>query len=452
MRSLIIFFVVAVLIALGAAWIAINPGQITIDWLDWRIETSVSTATFLFLAVIIGVVALQRLIYWLLREAPFSAPRRRESRRRRGMQALSKGVVALALGHHAEAQRHAEKARKLIGPSPMVLLLSAQAAQLAGNRPAADEQFRAMMDIEETAFLGVRGLLIRTLEDGDLDQALLLSNRAFELQPKGRWVLQSRLDLLSRLGKWPEARDTLRLLHKYKHISNEVSERHRAVLHHCEAIENDLAGRRDQALRLALEAHKLAPAFSPAAVFASRLLNANGDNRKAARILEESWQAAPHPLLAEAYANLSANETPTERLRRLEKLVAANPDHIESRLTLAAQSIAVQHWGEAREQLEKTLTMKPPVRAYRLLAEVERRDAGDEEAARKWEIYAVKAPADPEWVCRTCGAERHLWVPRCASCLSFDSFVWQSPGDNIVTLPARTPEFVGLPTLGEVET
>jgi HemY protein len=452
MRTLLGFFIIAVAFAIAAGLIASNPGQVVIDWMDYRVETTLSTVAGIALASLLAVIFAQRFIYWLLRESPISAPRRRESRRQRGMQALSKGVVALALGEPAEAERQTNKARKLLGNDPMVLLLAAQAAQLSGNKAQADEHFRTMMGIEETAFLGVRGLLLRTIAEGDIEQALTLSERAFELEPKGRWVLETRLDLLSRLGKWPEARDTLRLLQKHKHISADLSERHRAVLQYCEALENDLAGRRDEALRLAQDAHKLAEGFAPAALLASRLLAAGDDLRKASKILEESWRAAPHPLLAEAFMNLSLDETPTERFRRVAQLAALNPGHIESHLTFAEQAIAVQHWGEARERLIKALDQKPPIRAYRLLADIERRDARDEDAARKWDNLAAKAPADPEWVCKSCGAERHLWTPRCTSCLSFDSFVWQSPSETKASAQPRTPELLGLPVVGEAET
>jgi HemY protein len=449
MRTLLTFFFIAVLIAIGAAWLASNPGQVTVDWIDWRIETSVSAVVGLLFAALLAVIFSQRLLYWLLRESPLSAPRRRESRRRRGMQALSKGVVALALGEPGEAELQTKKATKLIGADPMVLLLAAQAAQLSGHREAANEHFRSMMNVEETAFLGVRGLLIWAIEEGDPEQAMTLSDRAFELQPKGRWVLETRLDLLSRLGRWSEARDTLRLLQKYKHVTADMGERHRAVLHYCEALENDLAGKGDEALRLTTEAHKLAPGLAPAAVLASRLLVGNDNSAKAGKILEESWHAAPHPTLAEAYINLSLDETATERFRRVGKLTATNPDHMESRLTIAEQAIAVQHWGEAREQLQAALEQNPPVRAYRLLAEIERREVRDEKAARKWDNLAVKASADPEWVCKNCGAERHLWAPRCTSCLSFDSFVWETPGKHEPLRPIGTPQLLGLPTLSK---
>lgn len=452
MRTLLVFFIIAVAFAVAAALIASNPGLVTIDWLDYRIETSVSTVAGLLLAGFLAVIFAQRLLFWLLHQSPVSAPRRRESRRRRGMQALSKGVVALALGEPAEAERQTHKARKLIGADPMVLLLAAQAAQLSGNKAQADEHFRTMMGIPETAFLGVRGLLMGKIAEGNLEQALALNDRAFELQPKGRWVLETRLDLLSQLGRWAEARDALRLLQKYKHVTTEVGGRHRAVLQYCEAIENDLAGRRDEALRLALDAHKLAEGFAAAAVLASRLLAADEDKRKASRILEEGWRASPHPVLAEAFMNLSIEETPTERFRRVAQLVALNPDHMESHLTFAEQAIAVQHWGEARERLERALEQNPPLRAYRLLAEIERREAKNEEAARKWDKAAMTAPADPEWVCKSCGAERHLWAPRCTTCLSFDSLVWQTPSkvepSRTPRIP-RTPELLGLPVVDE---
>jgi len=57
------------------------------------------------------------------------------------------------------------------------------------------------------------------------------------------------------------------------------------------------------ALELALKAHKLDPALVPAAAVAARVLVSQASQRKAAKIIRETWAAAPHPELAEVQAN-----------------------------------------------------------------------------------------------------------------------------------------------------
>ena len=58
--------------------------------------------------------------------------RRKLGKMRDGQRLLTEGLVAVAGGSAAEAGRLAVQARKLLGVTPAVRLLQAQAAQLAG--------------------------------------------------------------------------------------------------------------------------------------------------------------------------------------------------------------------------------------------------------------------------------------------------------------------------------
>src|SRR5262249_5928657 len=69
---------------------------------------------------------------------PPSGPRRIKRRRaadrqKRGLAALTQGMLAVAAGDSRAATRHARDAEGLLNAPPLTLLLGAQAAQLAGD-------------------------------------------------------------------------------------------------------------------------------------------------------------------------------------------------------------------------------------------------------------------------------------------------------------------------------
>src|SRR5262249_50581341 len=132
-----------------------------------------------------------------------------DSRRRRGYRALTQGLAAVAAGGGAEAQKQARKAGKALAEPSLTLLLSAQAAQLAGDRDGAARAFNAMLGDEHTAFLGLRGLTTQALRDGDQSKALTYAERAFQLRPQTPWVVHSLFDMQAQLGQWKAAQDTL---------------------------------------------------------------------------------------------------------------------------------------------------------------------------------------------------------------------------------------------------
>ncbi|MFZ8528601.1 heme biosynthesis HemY N-terminal domain-containing protein, partial [Staphylococcus aureus] len=72
--------------------------------------------------------------------------------RREGYRAFTEGMVAIAAGDARAAQAAAQRAKKLLDQPALALLLSAQAAQAAGDEEEAGRQYAAMLGHPETEF------------------------------------------------------------------------------------------------------------------------------------------------------------------------------------------------------------------------------------------------------------------------------------------------------------
>jgi HemY protein len=435
-------FVVALLIAAGAGILAAHPGTVSLSWEEWHLDTSVGV----LVTAVVMLAMLSAAFFHLLRRI-LGGPRaflraRRERRRRQGYRALTQGMVAVAAGDAEEAQKFARKADVLLAEPPLTLLLSAQAAQLNGDEQAARRYFAAMLDRPETEFLGLRGLVMQALRGGDESGALALVERARELRPRTPWVLSSLYELQARAGRWPEATATLAEAAKRRALPAGESRHHRAVLLLEQSRAAAAAGDERQALQHAASAHPLDPGFAPATLRYAELLAAGGNAKKAAKVIEAGWRAAPHPDLAAAWDALFATEPAMQRLKRVERLIADSADHPESRLAQARAALSARLWGEARRHLEAlggTLTRPDPPspRVCRAMAELEEAEHGDVAAARSWLAQAATTTAlDPTYVCNACGAECHRWSALCPVCRSFDSLAWRLPGGNTRRLGA----------------
>ena len=90
--------------------------------------------------------------------------------------------------------------------------------------------------------------------------------------------------------------------------------------------------------RRRIEAHELAPDLVPAAVVAGRLLSRQGDIRRATRVLEAAWKAAPASRRWPTPTCMCAPAIrPSDRLKRAETLFRMRPDADEGRLAVAAR-------------------------------------------------------------------------------------------------------------------
>ncbi len=432
MRALPAIIVIALLIA-GAVFVADRPGEVSLVWQGWRVDTSVTVLVFGTVLLAVIAALLFHFLRLLIRSPNLIARSRRERRRRRGYRALSQGMVAVAAGDPAEAKRFARQADVLLAEPPLTLLLSAQAAQLNGDEKAAEKYFTAMLDSRETEFLGLRGLIMQALKRHDEAEALKLAERAKALRPKTQWVLASLFELQARSGKWADAEATLALASRRKALTAGESERHRAVMLYEQSRVATADNRDRDAVRLVAKAHALAPGFTQAAARYAEMLSSAGHTRQARKVIETAWAKAPHPELAAAYDAIFADERPLQRLKRFETLAARNKDHIESHIALAQAALKARLWGEARRHLADAGAREdnahPSPRVARLMAELEEEEHGDLPAARMWLARATTTTTpDTAYVCAACSGEVASWTSLCPHCRSFDSIEWRPPG------------------------
>jgi len=422
-RLLILLLLVAAAATL-AAWFADNPGQVAVDWLGYRAQTSVAAIAFLLAALFFAGMALQRLVTLLRRDLPFSKEKRNRRREARGYFALNRAMVALAAGDRRQAGKLTEKAARLLPPQPLTHIMAAEAAKLAEDRAAAVSHYRALAEDREAAFLGLRGLINEAIATSRQEEARRLVREAVSLRPKSGWALRTLFALDVGAADWGAALETLDRAKKAGAFERMAAERHRAALLYCRAVEADLAGNGEEAGRLARESLKLRPGFTPAAVLAIRLDQTSGNRKRAERLLRASWKESPHPALLDAHDSLEPAETPHARFKRVQELVTERREHLESRLAEAAAALAADRRDIAREALEP-LRNSGDGRAYRLLAALA--DSEDDRgAAAHWRARAAECLEGPAWVCNGCGARREKWTPLCASCGRFDSYGWES--------------------------
>ena len=168
MLRILIFFGVVFTTAFVAVWIAEQSGHVRMIWGGYLVEASVAV----FFGLAIAAVVSSTLVFELTRiilGVPKKLFKGRKARAQaRGYRALMRGMVAVAAGDANAAKREARRVEALDVARPLRLLLSAQSSLLAGDESGADESFQLMLSDPESAFLGVRGLLVQALRNGEI--------------------------------------------------------------------------------------------------------------------------------------------------------------------------------------------------------------------------------------------------------------------------------------------
>jgi HemY protein len=427
----LLFFVVLILVlGFGFAWLADRPGDLSIVWQDRRIEMSLMTAV----TVIVSLVAAIMIGWWLIRTIIYS-PRTvaryfRANKRDRGYQALSTGLLAAGAGDAVTARKMNKRTKGLLkaDQEPLIHLLDVQAALIEGHHDEARKLFEAMAEDPETKLLGLRGLYLEAQRQGADEAAQHYAETAAEQAPQLPWAGAAALSYRTREGKWDEALQLLERQRQAGTIEAAAADRTKAVLLTARArdrVDSDPSSARDDALN----ALKLAPAFAPAAVVATKALLRQDNLRKAAKVLESAWKVSPHPELAEAYVRARMGDTASDRLKRAERLEKLKPLNPQSFDVVARAALEARRYDLAREKAEAAARLQPSEGIYLLLADIEEAETGDQGRVRHWLSQAVRAPRDPAWTAD--GYVSETWEPVSPISGKLDAFEWKVPVEQL---------------------
>jgi HemY protein len=420
MIRVVLFLIVVGVLALGGAWLADRPGDVVVTWQGLRIETSLMVMAAALLAALAVLAIVWSILRAIVRSPSVLAKRRRDRRGARAYQAISHGLIAVGSGDIDAARKHSSEVNRLASGEPLALLLSAQAAQLAGDRDGAERAFRAMAGRADTKALGLHGLFIEAHRRDDHESARAHAEEAAATSPTLGWAGRAVLEARCKEGDWASA---LALLERHRGAMDKASyRRQRAVLLTARALAAEDSDR-EAAKNDALEAVKLAPTLVPAVALAARLLAQGGYMRKANRIIDTAWRANPHPELAQSFAELRASESARDRLKRIDALAKRAPENVEGALAVARAAIDAREFARARAALAPYLGA-PTKRVALLMAALERAE-GDEGRAREWLGRAVHAAPDPAWTADGYVSDR--WLPLSPVTGRLDAFEWRVP-------------------------
>lgn len=444
------FVAMVMLISFGAGRLMEAQGGVMIQYAGLELSFGALQAALLVLGLLVSfwlVLKLLGLVVALLRfingdETALSRYFDR-NRERRGFEALSDGLMALASGDGRDAMAKARKADRLLNRPDLTNLIMAQAAVANGDRQTAKATYKKLLKDPKTRFVGTYGLLQQHLQDGDTEVALKLAEHAFALKPRHGETQDVLLKLQAGQEDWRGVRTTLTAKLEHGSLPKDVHKRRDAVFALSQSRDLRAEGKLEEAQTYAVEANRLAPGLVPAALLSAEGHREQNNVKQASRILRAAWQLAPHPDLAAGFAALAPDEASVARLKRFGQFTKGTESHPETKMLMAELYVAMADFDAARQALGDLAKTDPTMRALTILAAIERGDGADDQSVRRLLTQAISAQRDPQWICDNCGHVHHDWEPVCLNCEAIDSIAWKRPPMSEAVSPDMLPLIVG---------
>ncbi len=436
-----LWFLTKLSLTIGAAvWLGTRKGSVDIDLMGYSLTIQAGAFLLtLFLAFFI-LFFVYRIIRAIFRAPKALASYREKDRRKKGYRALTRGLVAVAVGDSKRATHFSKQTKSYLnGENGLPVLLEAQAARLRGEEGLAQNKFELLMKDKDAAFLGIRGLLKSAIDEGNMALALDYARRAQELHPHQEWILRTTYDLEIRNGLWSDALETGKRALKIGALSEQKAISDRIAIHLMRYDYETENGDPAIAIKQLKQAYRLNNYFVPTVTRLASYYIHHNKHRKAAKIIEQAWPHNPHPDLTDLWMIL-APEKQNKKLKWSEKLVALNTDSAESQIAAARAAMDMNLWGEAKAYLTVAEKIHPSARVFRQRAIVEQNSTQNDDAIHDLMEKAANALPDKKWVCRQTGLTYDSWSAIALPHESFNTIIWDYPGAR--TLDQKAASFI----------
>jgi HemY protein len=322
MINLLLLIVAVTSFGLVAAWLAENPGSVTMYWFDYRIDTSVAglcVVALLFAFTLIAIISFVRMFV--------AAPRRFVERKsirqyKKGLSELTYSVAALAASDWENAEKRTKKAQKLLGDIPLTLLLSAQVARHKQDNAKAKESLEQMLEHPETEYLAARLLSDAAGKNSQYKQALALAERAKSANKKGRFAALQIINVHLQQGDWQEALHAINQSYKDSALKRNERAHARALVFYKQAKKLIAEDKKEAAIYAINELIKTGTKHPAMVDFAARQLKEAGQFNHALSLLQSVWKSNPHPTIAETYRDLIRDLPEPKQKKLLHKIAS----------------------------------------------------------------------------------------------------------------------------------
>lgn len=415
MRRLIVWLILIAGLSAMALFLADTPGMVQIEWPGYRITLRTS-----LLVALLGAAFLLSTWIILLIARLWEWPARRRIERqllcqKAGLKALTQAATAIAMADTEKARKDIKRAQRYLDHAPLTLLMEAQWHEKQGAPASALPLYQELSTHEDTAKLGLRGLLQNAERKGDFSHALTLAQDASDQFPKDTALFVHTLGLMLREGKADDAIALLSAWRTHFRLPRDTRLHYLALSYCVKALALPVEAR----ISWLHKAYAMMPEhpYIPLALLAS--YGATQDARMRG-VLQRVWAQRPSPSLTALSLQWLNDQPDAKRTKLVRKLIRPAPEHLEAYLLTAYDAEVRSQLAEAYTALEAAIAIRESRRALTLMAEIESELSGADKA-QHWFTRAASAPLEEQWICTHCGHASMEWDLFCPRCHTIDS-------------------------------
>lgn len=341
---------------------------------------------------------------------------------------LIKTLTHIAAADTKKAEESLDELRKVVDADALIDLLKIKIYESEKNFDKVEEISDKLSENPDLKLASLKSLMEAQIEKKEYKKALATVNKAYELRQDLYWVISGAFKMRAQTDDWTGALDVLEEGYKKGLVSDEKYVNYKStVLYQIALIykeeKDDL-----NFFKYCKQAVDICPTLVPAVLdLAQYYVDHDHQVRNAEDILNAAWRLNPTSEIAEAYLDLYKDETPLQKVQRMEKWAVVNNQRPSlNNILLAELNIKAELWNKAKSEFEIFLINNPSTKKLaRLIAEYEEKANKDEKAAQSWREKAPECQSDAVWMCEECRHVSAKWLPICKKCGAVGHYSWR---------------------------
>lgn len=400
-----------------AIWIGDNDGSVVIEWFSWKIIT---TPGFFLLALIFSIFAIYLILASLIIVIRFPYQIRSKIQKNRivkSQMALQDGLLSSTYGNKEQVNKSLTYANKYLKENSLLLLLKLQSSILNKNEKDTFLILSKMLSKKTTKPLAIKGLINYAQNKGDIELFKNVLNKALSEEINFYWIMQNSINFCIEYKSWIILSEFLE-----KKISiNDNRLKHLLSLINFQVANNFyISGDYYQSKIYCKKAIKLNKYFPPIIELYCKL-KLFSSNKELNNKLKDYWGHNPHPDIEKCFDICYQNESHISRLKRFSKILVKNDKYYFKYLILGKLKYKAKIWGNSKEDLIKSINLKPTRAAYYHLYKIEKKFSNNQLTIQKWEKLYNNTSSQTIWNCNHCKVSFKEWNIFCINCKKFNT-------------------------------
>tara|TARA_X000000950_G_C13905752_1_gene656765 strand:- start:61 stop:1323 length:1263 start_codon:yes stop_codon:yes gene_type:complete len=403
MIQIIKIFIYLLIFIIPIVWFSNYPGEVRVIWKGYLIETSFFVLVLLFL-VIIFLTSTYSKVFLRIKSFPRQFTLKQKEKKLKLTRVTLENLSLSWISNDFKAlDIEARKLKKYSGDNTFTTLLLVQSAIQSKQFDKALKYLRILEKNIKTQYIAFKCKAMIFVNLNKKIEATEYLQKAFDINPRDKWVCENLSVLLAKSQKWEDAAKTLENLDSDLELSSKR------------------AGYLFKSGADPVITYQIYSDCVPVVISVLKHYLVTKNDVKVFDILNKTWKKLRYLGLIDVIFDQSKYDIKLalKRFKYVNKALKNDLESDETKIAMSFAALQAKLWEKSRSYLVSIGKESIDSRVMRIWKEL------SEKSDRiKIPKISNKLAESPFWFCKSCNSKTENWAIHCNSCDSIGTIVW----------------------------